>query len=156
MRILHSAAIACGVWTSAASAACSTNLKASYPAPVLNDGWSAQLIAQGLTAPRGILFDSNGGLLVVQQGSGIIHFTWTDDGSTCLTDPQKTFLVNSTDVSSSLITYFSICFTEMLKSSIMELPSPMMARLFMRPLPNLYFHGPTMHPQYQSVLPTKP
>jgi glucose/arabinose dehydrogenase len=73
-------------------------LKPSYSAPVLSNGWQAQLIATGLTAPRGVLFDSSGNLLVVQQGAGVVALEFNDDGMMCLDVAKKTFLVNSTAV----------------------------------------------------------
>ena len=86
-----------------AAAACSAALKSSYPTPIVSDGWQAHLIAQDLSSPRSILFDSNGGLLVVQQGHGIVHLEFTDSGSTCLEVSQKTYLINSTEVYTLLI-----------------------------------------------------
>jgi glucose/arabinose dehydrogenase len=81
------------------SRAVTCNLTPSYPAPVVSDGWQAQLIAQDLESPRGLLLDSEGNLLVVQQGAGIIHLEFDDGGSTCLEVRRKTYLVNSTSVS---------------------------------------------------------
>ena len=50
---------------------CTTNnLQVTYPAPVAADGWEYRLISTGLTAPRSIVFDSTGGLLVLDD-----HFT---------------------------------------------------------------------------------
>jgi glucose/arabinose dehydrogenase len=85
------------------AATCSTILKASYPAPIVSDGWQAQLIAQNLSSPRSILFDNNGGLLVVQQGAGVVHLEFTDNGSVCLEVAKKTYLINSTAVSTALL-----------------------------------------------------
>lgn len=87
------------VAAAAAASACPTILKPSYDDPVVGSGWTAQLIAQGLVAPRGIAFDKNGALLVVQQGSGIVHMTFTDNGGTCLIVNQTRAVVNNTDVS---------------------------------------------------------
>jgi glucose/arabinose dehydrogenase len=56
------------------------------------------MIAQNLTSPRSIIFDSNGGLLVVQQGAGIVHLQMADGGGTCLEVARKTYLVNSTSL----------------------------------------------------------
>lgn len=86
-----------------ARAAC-PNLKASYGAPVLSDGWEATLIANDLTAPRGIIFDTDGGLLVVDKGVGIVQYKFTDGGSGCLDVSKKTSLVNDTTVSMRRIT----------------------------------------------------
>lgn len=83
----------------ATAASCATTLTASYPAPIVSDGWTAQLIVQNLNQPRSILFDSNGGLLIVQAGAGIVHLELTDHGTTCLEVSKKTFLINSTAVS---------------------------------------------------------
>jgi len=73
-------------------------LTAEYSNPILSDGWEAKLIVNDLTEPRGILFDNRGGLLVVQQNVGIVHFQFDDGGGTCLEVKKKTFLVNSTSV----------------------------------------------------------
>ncbi|KAL2016307.1 hypothetical protein VTK56DRAFT_3878 [Thermocarpiscus australiensis] len=66
------------------STACSTLLTPSYSAPVVAEGWRAQLLATGLTRPRGMKFDANGGLLVVEAGAGITHLKLADNGDTCL------------------------------------------------------------------------
>lgn len=79
---------------------CSNILSPSYEAPVVGSGWTAQLIATGLTAPRGIVFDTTGALLVVQQGVGILRVIFNDFGGTCLAVNQTSTLVNNTDVSS--------------------------------------------------------
>lgn len=92
------------VWASVAqtaAAACPNHqaLKASYQPPKLSDGWEATLIANDLKAPRGIIFDSDGGLLVIDKGNGIVHYKFTDGGSGCIDVDKKTTLVNATDVS---------------------------------------------------------
>jgi hypothetical protein len=100
MKTYTSYSIALAVWTTLAqtsSAACPT-LKASYAAPVLSDGWEATLIANDLTAPRGIVFDTEGGLLVIDKGVGIVRYEFNYGGSGCLTVSQKTSLVNYTGV----------------------------------------------------------
>lgn len=84
------------------SSACPTILKPSYGNPVVGSGWTAQLIAQNLTAPRSIVFDQNGALLVVQKGSGILRMTFTDKGGTCLVVNQTKTVVNNTDVSEKI------------------------------------------------------
>ena len=80
------------------ASAATCNLEPSYQAPVLASGWSSKLVAQDLTNPRSILFDSNGGLLVVEQGSGIVHLQLDDGGGTCVDVVKKTYIINSTDV----------------------------------------------------------
>lgn len=78
---------------------CPSILKPSNGDPVVGSGWTAQLIAQNLTAPRSIVFDQNGALLVVQKGSGIVRITFTDNGGTCLVVNQTTTVVDNADVS---------------------------------------------------------
>ncbi|KAF2842549.1 soluble quino protein glucose dehydrogenase [Patellaria atrata CBS 101060] len=69
----------------AAQSACSTTLTPDYPAPSLASGYRAQLVANGLSSPRAITFDKNGNLLVIDQGKGVIAFSFDGDG-TCLSD----------------------------------------------------------------------
>ncbi|RDW66313.1 soluble quino protein glucose dehydrogenase [Coleophoma cylindrospora] len=90
-----------GLWALLiATARCQCNgissLTTSYATPIAGDGWSAALIANGLSGARSILFDSNGALLVVRSGTGIVHLTFTDGGGTCLEVANTTYLVNST------------------------------------------------------------
>jgi len=80
------------------SASCAT-LTPSYDAPVAADGWKAQLIATGLTKPRGIKFDSNGGLLVIEAGVGLRRLTFTDNGGTCLSLKGNTSVITDDEVS---------------------------------------------------------
>lgn len=84
----------------AATTGCTSTLSSSYPAPIVSNGWAFQLVATGLTSPRGILFDSNGGLLVVQQGLGVIHLALSDSGGTCVGVSKTTNVVNSSEVRS--------------------------------------------------------
>jgi len=94
-----------GPWTGRALAQSTTSSSAcptfspAYPAPVVASGWQAQLIATGLSTPRSILFDSNGHLLVVQSGYGVVNLELADSGGTCISVANKTYLINSTDVS---------------------------------------------------------
>ena len=44
-------------------------------------GWTANGFANGLTSPRGMIFDKAGHLLVVQSGVGIMAYTLNLDGS---------------------------------------------------------------------------
>lgn len=82
------------------SSTCRTS-SLSYAVPVVASGWQAQLVATGLESPRSILFDTNGHLLVVQSGHGVLNLELTDSGGTCVSVAQKTYLINSTDVSTS-------------------------------------------------------
>ena len=77
---------------------CANVLKPSYSAPVAAKGWKAQLIATGLSKPRGIKFDSNGALLVVEVGVGITYLDLTDNGGTCLFVANNRTLVSNDDL----------------------------------------------------------
>lgn len=80
-------------------AACKANsLETSYPAPKAADGWSYRLVANNLTKPRSIVFDRRGGLLVVDSGVGLFHFSFEDNGGTCLSVDRKTTLVENKEV----------------------------------------------------------
>ncbi|KAH7177180.1 soluble quino protein glucose/sorbosone dehydrogenase [Fusarium sp. MPI-SDFR-AT-0072] len=68
-------------------------LKTSYPEPVTEDRWNYSIIANELRRPRGILFDSEGALIVIDSGNGIIHFELDDEGGTCLQVKKKTTLL---------------------------------------------------------------
>ncbi|KAM3555156.1 hypothetical protein MY1884_005731 [Beauveria asiatica] len=79
----------------AVSGDCSNKLAVSYPAPVAAQGWSYQLVANGFTKPRGIQFDHDGGLLVIDAGAGLVHLSLKDDGNTCVSVDKKTTLLAS-------------------------------------------------------------
>ncbi|PQK13799.1 hypothetical protein BB8028_0004g07300 [Beauveria bassiana] len=82
----------------AVSGDCSNKLAVSYPAPVAAQGWSYQLVANGFTKPRGIQFDKDGGLLVIDAGAGLVHLSLKDDGNTCVSVDKKTTLLASKEL----------------------------------------------------------
>ncbi|CAK7214391.1 hypothetical protein SBRCBS47491_002127 [Sporothrix bragantina] len=84
------------------SSTCPTILMPSYDLPVVGNGWTAQLIASGLTSPRRLLFDSNGSLLVVEAGKGVTRLTLTDYGGTCLVVANKTTVIANTALNHGL------------------------------------------------------
>ena len=79
------------------SSSCGSALQPSYPAPSLAAGYKAQLIARNLTSPRGLIVDSDGQLLVVQQQVGITSLRIQDQGG-CLTVSKKTDLVKNANL----------------------------------------------------------
>lgn len=87
------------IQASYAQSSCSVTLAATYPAPSIAAGYEARLVANGLTAPRGIIFDNQGHLLVVEQSSGIVGLTLADDGGACLSVISKQTIINDTTVS---------------------------------------------------------
>ena len=93
------------IQTTFAQTSCSVTLTASYPAPSVANGYEARLIANGLTAPRGIIFDNQGNLLVVEQNSGIVGLSLVDGGGACLSVSSKQTIINDTTVSGILEIY---------------------------------------------------
>jgi glucose/arabinose dehydrogenase len=63
------------------AAACPSPLAPANGAPSVAPGFHVQVIANKLRNPRGLAFDSAGGLLVVQQGHGISRLSLTGDGA---------------------------------------------------------------------------
>lgn len=53
--------------------------------PTIASGYSLQVVASGLAKPRGIAFDDQGHLLVVQQGDGIITSHTVNEQNGCVT-----------------------------------------------------------------------
>lgn len=82
----------------AVSADCSNKMAVDYPAPEAANGWTFQLVASGFKKPRGIQFDKDGGLLVVDSGSGLVHLSLKDEGDTCVSVDKKTTLIDSKEV----------------------------------------------------------
>lgn len=84
------------------ASACSSILTPAYsPLPAVASGWQAQLVVGGLKMPRSIQFDDAGALLVVDSGTGVMRYTFTDHGGTCLEVNQQQLLINQTSVSRS-------------------------------------------------------
>lgn len=81
------------------SGQCKINsLETSYATPVAADGWSYRLVATELSRPRGILFDTEGALIVVDTGVGLVHLELEDQGRTCLRVRKKTVLLENEDL----------------------------------------------------------
>ena len=79
---------------------CSTTLTPTNSIkPSVASGYSAVLVATGLTKPRSIEFDSSGNLLVVQAGAGIESLQLQDAGGTCITVKSKKTVVQASAVS---------------------------------------------------------
>lgn len=66
------------------AAACTSTIAPRHAAPSLAAGWRAAVVANGLKSPRGILFDGNGALLVVEQSRGISRLAFNGDAGSCV------------------------------------------------------------------------
>ncbi|KAJ4155305.1 hypothetical protein LMH87_000559 [Akanthomyces muscarius] len=95
---LRSALASALLLAGAVSADCSNKLAVSYPAPEAAKGWSYQLVASGFKKPRGIEFDKDGGLLVIDAGAGLVHLSLKDEGNACLSVDKKTTLIDSKEL----------------------------------------------------------
>lgn len=83
--------------SSIASASCSPTLTASsHAAPSVAPGYVARLVANNLTTPRGIIFDKQGALLVVEQNTGITALNFVDAGSDCVSVSSRRTVINDT------------------------------------------------------------
>lgn len=94
------AAFAAGLFSTAlAQSACSSVLLPTYTPPSVAAGWQAQLITSGLKKPRTILWDSAGGLLVLDSGNGVVRYTFKDSGDTCLQVDKQALIIKQDKVS---------------------------------------------------------
>lgn len=75
------------------SAKCSSTLTANRPAPSVASGYVVRLVANNLTLPRSMKFDSAGHLLVVENGVGVSSLTLTNSGGGCLQATSKKSVV---------------------------------------------------------------
>ena len=66
----------------------------NYPAPSLADGYVARLVTSDLRTPRGIKFDSNGALLVVESGHGITALNLEHSANGCISVSSKKSVVS--------------------------------------------------------------
>lgn len=62
------------------------------------EGFSAYVVANNLKSPRGIVFDKEGNLLVVEQFKGVTALKFKDDNG-CLSLASKTVAYNDAKVS---------------------------------------------------------
>ena len=84
--------------SSSSSGSCSSTLTASYAAPSVASGYSARLVATGLTSPRGIKFDTAGNLLVIEEEVGVTALRFEDDDDGCLNLASKDTVVADTSL----------------------------------------------------------
>jgi len=98
--IVAAAAVAVG-WCAVGARAqtrCSSVLVPAYTPPAVAAGWSAQLVANNLTTPRSLSFDSTGALLVVERGKGVSRIVFKDNGGTCLEVAQHDVIISNPQV----------------------------------------------------------
>lgn len=66
--------------------------------PSIASGYTYQVVATGLSKPRGILLDQEGNLLVVEQGRGVISAHTLNDENGCVTVSGSSDVTDALDV----------------------------------------------------------
>lgn len=88
---------------SASATACASTIAPQHAAPSVAAGWRAEVVASGLSSPRGILFDSEGAMLVVEQGSGVVRVRLNEEAGSCVRiDGDKETVIEDSSVSLEL------------------------------------------------------
>ena len=103
IRFCSIAALLASLGSVVAQTSCSSSISPSYSAPVVADGYSARIVANGFNGPRMITFDSQGHLLVLENGHGITAVTFNDAGGNCLSVASTHSVVNDTSVREILV-----------------------------------------------------
>ena len=101
MSLKRSLVLALVGLTTSAQSTCQNTIAPQNGNPSVVSGFRAEIVANKLRSPRGILFDSEGGLLVVEQGHGISRLKLTGAGA-CVRatgDVQKVVEDSSVSVS---------------------------------------------------------
>jgi glucose/arabinose dehydrogenase len=62
------------------ASACASSIAPQNAAPSVAPGFRVEVVANGLRDPRGIMFDAEGGLLVVEQRHGVSRLRLEGDG----------------------------------------------------------------------------
>jgi glucose/arabinose dehydrogenase len=83
--------------TSAAAAQkCAVKIASRTGEPTVSKGFTARVLGNGFTNPRGLVFDSAGHLLVVEKGKGITAITL--DGAQCVGIASRSTIVSDSSV----------------------------------------------------------
>jgi glucose/arabinose dehydrogenase len=88
-------------------ASCSSSLTAKYAAPSVAPGYVARLVAQDLSRPRGIKFDNEGNLLVVEQDKGIAALTLVESGAGCWSVSSRRMVIDEPSLNHGIVSGLS-------------------------------------------------
>lgn len=102
LTLLVACSLLLGLCQAQLSARCTSTLSAKYPAPSVADGYVVRLVANGLTTPRSIKFDTHGRLLVVEAGVGVSALTLLDAGGGCIREHSKKTVIAKTSLNHGL------------------------------------------------------
>ena len=67
--------------------------------PSVASGYRAQLVATGLTSPRGIQLDTQGNLLVIESGKGLTSLSFKEGTGGCLSEGARKSVITYAGVS---------------------------------------------------------
>jgi glucose/arabinose dehydrogenase len=84
--------------TVATAQECSGTVAAKGSAVSFAKGYTANVVVNKLTKPRGIIFDTEGNLLVVERGVGITAIKLNDLGLNCVSAGSKIVVIKSTSL----------------------------------------------------------
>ena len=91
-----------------AQSSCSSILTPTNSAQLaVASGYRMNLIAAGLQNPRGIQFDTNGNLLVVEQGRGISWLSLADNGGPCISVRDRGTVISDRSVGLTSLKLFA-------------------------------------------------
>ena len=79
--------------------ACESPIAPQNAAPSVAPGFHVEVVANGLRDPRGIMFDREGGLLVVEHGYGVSRLSLTGDGACVQVEGDVQMVVEDDSVS---------------------------------------------------------
>jgi glucose/arabinose dehydrogenase len=85
------------------ASSCSSSIAPQHVAPSVAPGFRVQVVANGLRDPRGIMFDREGGLLVVEQGHGVSRLSLGGEGACLSVQGEVQKVIEDESVSSDLI-----------------------------------------------------
>lgn len=81
------------------ASACPSPIAPKNAAPSVASGFRVEVVASGLRDPRGIMFDSSGGLLVLEQSHGVSRLKLSGDGACVKAEGDVQRVVENEDVS---------------------------------------------------------
>lgn len=88
-----------------AQTTCSDNLnRQSFQKLIVAPGFRARLVTNNVISPRGMVFDKDDNLLVVEKGVGISALKLKDDGGACVSVATKSSARADTKVRSDSVT----------------------------------------------------
>ena len=112
--------------------------------PSLASGYRMQVVATGLSSPRGIILDGSGNLLVVEQDRGLVSAHTLGESNGCVTVQSSRDVTPALDVRAPFpIARKSL--TQCFSSTMASKYRPMVAH-YMHPPPRQPTRSPTMLP----------